>query len=691
MGPLSPTDRSLSKYIRPFGAPVPGLIFGGIVGVLLVDQIFSVVIFSSVLIGASLLLVLGVLLLLYSGIPDLVGVFVLGVGLFLVLGSFVQYNQSLRRTWINNQRSHLQGTFRPPHSFQVRSINGEDRTLRLYLLNPPSFLQGKYTRNEVQFLEFSGRTEWFDLDREFRSFLDHRGYHAAVRNLELHRAEDGARSFGRIPRWKNRILQWFSKQETVVPYSASLLQALTTGDRNFPTHLELLLKRLGMVHLFVISGFHVGLLFWFLCKITPGIPSSWRQFVIGAVLILYLSFLGWPLSATRAGIMIGLGALAVQFNRRTGLLDVLFFTVLLFMLWNPYVVFDAGFQLTVGAVLGIQLISQPMQSKEVFSGGGYFWMNVGAFVGTLPVILYHFQYVAPLALPGSILAGALFPFFLGTLVLQSVFLLYEWSVPAQWIEWSIGGIVEMGIRIIRDTGWVLEMPDVPVWVTIVLSIMLYLAVASFLSRTIRLGAIALAFVLLFWFGYQAGSPFLEIQQVREANFVLLRTGERLDILILPPRERLNEFQVDGIGRILRQRGMHHLSYFVGPYNRRLFSQFDPGFTVGKYVPYWESNQRIEWEGGYFDVDELQLQSRFVNVSFAGHETSRSFSRRPALIATSTDGRCLIGNSSQLTKETFTTLREDGCRLTFLREESVLYPTGEQETRTDGIESWFRVP
>ncbi len=676
MGLLQKTDRLLYERLRPFRSPVLGLIAGGIFSTLTVDQVYSPGVFSFLLIGSSFLMLLGILVLLYDKIPDIVGVFIVGVSLFFVLSSFVQYNQSLRRTWINNQRLHLEGTFRPPHSFPVHKVNGKDQFLRLYFLNPPSFLKGQYTRKESQSLELTGRAVWFDLNPEFRFFLENRGYHAAVRNLQLHRADDEIRSFGWLIQWKNQLLRWIRKQESSVPYSATFLQALATGDRNFPTHLELLLRRLGMVHLFVISGFHVGLLFWFLHKVTPQAPTVMKQILIGMVLILYLGFLGWPLSATRAGVMIGLGAVAVQFNRRVSILDVLFVTVLLFMLWNPYVVFDAGFQLTIGAVLGIQLLSRPLEREEILSAGGFLRMNIGAFVGTLPVILHHFHYVAPLALPGSLLAGALFPYLLGILALQALFLLYNWSVPAQWIEWGIGQTVETGLAMVREIGWILELPEVPVLFTLVLSLTLFIAISSFLPRTIRVGAAGFAVFSLLLLGYQPGDAFLEIRQVRDANFLLMRTPDQHDVLVLPPGERLSEYQVDGLDQLLRKRGMHHLSYFVGPYNRRLFSQFDPGFTVGRYAPYWKRNRQVEWEGGYFDVGELQLQSRFVNVNFDGRETSFSFSDLPALIATTSDGRCLVGNSSQLDRETFEKLRGSSCQLKFLREGPVQYSTEE---------------
>jgi ComEC/Rec2-related protein len=662
----------MSEQLVSFRSPVLGLILGGVLGTLLVSQLFSPAVLTHFIVASIVVLILALLTLFHPAIPNGVGVLLLGIGLFGVLGSVTRYNQSVRRGWINNQRLHFTGTFRSPHEFNTDTINGEPESLRLYVLDVPSFLRGRFTHGPSQRIEFTGRAEWYDLSRDFRFFLTNRGYHGAVRTLKFHRVGEEDGSSRGLTHWKNQILGWLSDQETAVPYTASLLQALIVGERNFPTHLELLFRRFGMVHLFVISGFHVGFLFWFLHGFTRGIPSLPRQLLILLILVTYLSFLGWPLSATRAGIMIGVGALAVQLNRRTGLLDVLFLTVLLLMLWDPFVVLNAGFQLTVGAVFGIQLLNRPGLSRDGFSGREFLRMNLGAFLGTLPVILYHFQYVAPLALPGSLLAGLLFPVLLTILGVQTVLLLAEWSLPVAWIEWGLGQTVAGALKMLQYSGWIWQMSEVPVVFAVLLSVLLFVVVASFLPRTIRLAAAGLALVLVLWFSHRSNDPFLEVRRVREANVLLLRTDGRRNLLVVPPGERLNGFQVDAINQVLRDRGVHHLDYFVSPYNRRLFFQFDPGFTVERFVTYWGTVGRLSWEGGYFDVDELQLQSRFVNVDFEGPVANVSLSSHPSVIGTTSDGRCLLGDSSRLDLQTFEKIRGTECLLTFLRDGPVRY-------------------
>lgn len=688
-----------SGVVRFFRSPVLWLVTGGVAGSALVQSYFAPAYVHLQLAVALAVLGFGLLVLLGRTVPVELGVFLIGAGLFLVLAGLQAYRADLKHQRINNRRLHLVGTLDPPHDFDVHRVNGEEVALRFFLLDTPTDLQGRFVTTKTRRLELTGRVEWYELSNSFRGFLENRRYHGALRNLTLHGVSP-TEGGGFLVSARNRVTEWLRQREVRAPYSTSMAQALLTGDRQFPTHLEMLFRRLGMVHLFVISGFHVGLLFLLLGKLTEWASPSVQAGTVGFVLIAYLWFLGWPVSATRAGLMIGFGLIATHLNRRATLYDVLLATVLVLMLFDPFVVFDVGFQLSVAAVAGIQLVYPTLRSFEGGFGRSYFWVSVGAYAGTLPVILHHFQYVAPLALPGSVLAGVLFPALLGFLVLQGVFLAVEWTFLVGWIEWGLARGVGILLRGIESSGWVWGVPEPSLWVLVVLVLSLAVVLSSSFSLPARfLGGFGVVLIL----GVLTGGPrpsFVELRNVRDVSVVSFRAGNGLTGLVLPPGERTTDYQVGALARLLKNRGIHHVDYFVSDYSRRLFAQFDPDFTVGTFVDYRGSRGKLRWPGGHFDVRNLQLKSGDTTISF---DSSRFFETleeaSETVVATTSDGRCVLVGTDRLDHRGFERLRSLKCRLTFLREGPLVYggdgaPARSAEQRVgtltfpDGLRTFF---
>jgi competence protein ComEC len=122
---------------------------------------------------------------------------------------------------------------------------------------------------------------------------------------------------------------------------------------------------------------------------------------------VYTLLVGAGASVVRAALMGGLTLLAAQLGRRQVCLNTLGFVGVLMALYNPYVLWDVGIQLSFAATLGLVLYAEPLTNAFLKLAdrrlppesaqklrrpvGEYLLFTFAATLTTLPVIAYHFQ------------------------------------------------------------------------------------------------------------------------------------------------------------------------------------------------------------------------------------------------------------------------------------------------------------
>ena len=114
-------------------------------------------------------------------------------------------------------------------------------------------------------------------------------------------------------------------------------------------------SRAGASHMLAISGLHVALLFGLLEGFLRllYVPKRARIAVMGLGAVAYLILLGFPPSATRAVIMLGMTCLAYYSNGRADSLTSLGLAGCLILAVTPQAVADAGFWMSFLATMGL--------------------------------------------------------------------------------------------------------------------------------------------------------------------------------------------------------------------------------------------------------------------------------------------------------------------------------------------------
>jgi len=142
-----------------------------------------------------------------------------------------------------------------------------------------------------------------------------------------------------------------------------LVRSIFLGQRRTLTESDqALLKRLGIFHLFVVSGFHVSIIVLFL---------HWqfhRWGLLGRILTLaglwtYVILVGAGLSTLRAGIMMTLLYLLLGFGLSRQFLNALGLSALILLTASPDVLFSSGFQFSYLCLCAIGLFVLPYEAR----------------------------------------------------------------------------------------------------------------------------------------------------------------------------------------------------------------------------------------------------------------------------------------------------------------------------------------
>ncbi|NRA57002.1 MAG: ComEC/Rec2 family competence protein [Phycisphaerales bacterium] len=167
---------------------------------------------------------------------------------------------------------------------------------------------------------------------------------APLRRVQ-HRLQSGA-----------RVVLGLDDPQAQTDPARSLLAALVLGQRD-PGYDEAYepFRRVGLAHLLAISGLHLAILAaaaaWVLRAIGPG----WRVEAIGVAIAVGLLLVIVPARTpiVRAGVMVLALLAARALGRRHDPLAVLAWTALGIALWDPYQIFDLGYQLSFGLVAAL--------------------------------------------------------------------------------------------------------------------------------------------------------------------------------------------------------------------------------------------------------------------------------------------------------------------------------------------------
>jgi len=141
---------------------------------------------------------------------------------------------------------------------------------------------------------------------------------------------------------------------------------LVFGTRaQFDPDLKALLLQTNTYHIMAISGFNMALVILILTAFLSalGLPHRMVAILMMGVILFYIALVGFPPSATRAGLMSLVVLLGWVLNREVLSLNTVAISAFLILLISPMQLFMPGFQLSYAVVLGLIFWVEPLQKR----------------------------------------------------------------------------------------------------------------------------------------------------------------------------------------------------------------------------------------------------------------------------------------------------------------------------------------
>ena len=283
------------------------------------------------------------------------------------------------------------------------SLSDIQNTSGAYLKNTQS-LVGKdvYFKGEVSIPKQATNPGLFN----YRLYLKSRGIHTIMETTSYHFIVYGKGN--RLAAALAEMKQHFSDRlsEEMDEESKALLIGMLFGDKTaLDEDLTEDFRRNGTTHVLAVSGIHVTVIFMCINRLFRNRRTRFSSITAISVLLLYAALSSFSPSVVRAVVMILICLFARHLYRRYDLLCSAAFSAFLFLLYNPYSLFNAGFQLSYLAVFTMAFLL-PFSAEKLELLSGYrryrrLYLVLKVFVpvftiqiGMIPVTAYMFQYIS---------------------------------------------------------------------------------------------------------------------------------------------------------------------------------------------------------------------------------------------------------------------------------------------------------
>jgi competence protein ComEC len=301
---------------------------------------------------------------------------------------------------------------------------------------------------------------------------------------------------------RNYILQTLEKY---IPGGdeSSLAKALLIGYRiDLDKDLVQAYSNVGVVHLIAISGMHLALIYYFLLWVFARIPvikkSKFTRLILVLFCLWFFSLLtGAPASVLRSAVMFTFIAIGDSLEKKNSIYNSLAISAFILLCYDPFMLWDVGFQLSYLAVLGIVIFQKYIYNWFHFTNKIFNWgwklasVSLAAQLLTLPTCIYYFHQFPLLFLLSNLIAIPL-----STVALWGCIAIVAVS-PIPVAALYLGKLVWLSIWLLNHSVTLINWIPFSLWnglsVSLTATILLYIIFISFLYSLIKKNKAALKF------------------------------------------------------------------------------------------------------------------------------------------------------------------------------------------------------
>lgn len=343
-------------------------------------------------------------------------------------------------------------------------------------------------------------------------------------------------------------------------------------------------SKTGTMHVLSVSGMHVGIVFLVLTAVLKPMDKNEklrliRAFLIVLVIWFYSLLTGFSAPVCRSALMLSFVVIGKALNKSQNTYNLIAISAFFLLLYNPFYLADAGFQLSYLAVTGLVYFHPKIyhailiRNKILDQAWSYCALSVAAQLATFPISLYYFH-----QFPVYFLISNLFIVLPVTIIMYAgiAFLIIPCSIVIQYL----GSFLNWLIRHTNDFLYYIE--NLPfaslggIWISTFQFLMIYLIMASFILiisfkiRKLLLPVSVLLCVLMISFAFKTWLDFKRHEIIffsirKQSAIAYVYRGESLLVADVDPSDKLFSFSIKPV---LDKRGNNKLKFF---HNRKSFS------------------------------------------------------------------------------------------------------------------------
>lgn len=312
-------------------------------------------------------------------------------------------------------------------SVEIKTANNARLTPFKCSLTTPSYNPPVEAGDNITFLgaisPLSFQTDLPD-ERISAPYLSRQGITAtafvAPENLKVTGREESL--LWHIKRLRTTVTQLIASSRLSTETIEFLNATITGDDSMMTTETRLDFTASGLAHVLALSGLHVGIIaIIILIALFPLYIAGMNKtrYIITIILLwIYAIMTGLSPSVTRAVIMATVYMVSLILQRHHSSMNAMCCAAIVILVFSPYSLFQASFQLSFAAVASIFLFAGRLnpvnpRHKIAYNITSYATVSLSAMIGTGIVAAYYFHQIPTYFLLANTLVAFLLPFILG--------------------------------------------------------------------------------------------------------------------------------------------------------------------------------------------------------------------------------------------------------------------------------------
>lgn len=249
---------------------------------------------------------------------------------------------------------------------------------------------------------------------DYPGYLEARGISLLMYRAEVRGIERGGWSLRGVLFSVKRTFERGLERVMREPY-ASLMEGLLLGEKSgLPERLTDAFVATGLIHIVVLSGYNIGVVAeWVTRTLALLFRKRTALVVAGIIVVLFAMMAGGGMATARAALMGVIALIGRYLERPAAALRALVLAGALMVMWNPKVLVDVGFILSILATFGLITLSPWVETKLSVMRAGALRSVAATTIAVqlfiLPALLYFTGVLSLVSIPLNLIVLPLVP------------------------------------------------------------------------------------------------------------------------------------------------------------------------------------------------------------------------------------------------------------------------------------------